>query len=156
MTFSFPIPERAEVAEGAQDCAQTAAIAPERAEAAGARRGDTTSGRLAAGPTPTGTDCECAAASARASHGVPKTYRELGMAILEACDPVALGCEILLSKDDRSATTKLRALEMFAEWAYSKPEEDNTPMNLIWDLPLRRRASQPGEAGAENTTGGAK
>src|SRR4029077_9411952 len=43
------------------------------------------------------------------AHPIPRNHRELALAIFAACDPAAVGCEVIDKSDDRGAATKLRA-----------------------------------------------
>jgi len=87
---------------------------------------------------------------------LPKNRRELARAIFAQCDPVALGRRLLESAEDRGASTQLRALEMFTEWAYGNSDSDDAsgPTRVIWDLP--RRSNEAGSTQAESSERGEK
>ena len=72
------------------------------------------------------------------AHPIPRNHRELALAIFAACNPAALGCEVIEKSNDRGAATRLRALETFADWAYGKPATAGTSgrVRIIWDIPL--------------------
>lgn len=72
------------------------------------------------------------------THSIPRNHRELALAIFTACNPTALGCDVIEQSNNRGASTKLRALEMFADWAYGKPPtpERSERVCIIWDIPL--------------------
>jgi hypothetical protein len=79
-------------------------------------------------------------------------HRELGRAILAACDPVEVGRKLLESK---SESVKARALEMIAGWAYgtAKPNagsEECPGVHIIWDLPAPRREKRASPAVSED------
>jgi hypothetical protein len=87
---------------------------------------------------------------------LPGNRRELAQAIFAQCDPVALGRRLLESAEDRGASTQLRALEMFTEWAYgsSDSDEESGPTRVIWDLPRHR--NEGGNADTARSEGGEK
>jgi hypothetical protein len=66
----------------------------------------------------------------------PSNHRELGRAILAACDPVAVGRALLESE---SESVRARALEVIAGWAYGAAKPAASPakdpgVRIIWDL----------------------
>ena len=89
------------------------------------------------------------------AHPIPQDRHELALAIFAQCNPVALGCAILQNGEDRGASVRLRALEMFTDWAYGKDEDpDPGPTRVIWDLP-RRGDGASGED-SESAEGGGR
>ena len=87
---------------------------------------------------------------------LPQSHRELALEIFAACDPVAVGRDVLEKAGDKCAATKLRALEIFAEWAYGKPSarESVARVTIIWDIPVPAyRAAGPER---QNSEGGRK
>jgi len=88
---------------------------------------------------------------------IPQNRRELALAIFAQCDPVALGRALLENGEDRSASVRLRSLEMFTEWAYDEGEREASPAptRLIWDLPRRGEHREEGNgADPESREGG--
>lgn len=77
------------------------------------------------------------------SHGIPRTRRELAHGVFDACNPVAVGRDLLRAE---SESVKARAFETLADWMYG-PEGaaggNAAPggVHIVWDLPAPSRES---------------
>lgn len=87
----------------------------------------------------------------------PRSHRELGEGIFAAADPVKVGSELLeKNNDDRGAATRLRSLQMFADWSYGErsAEGPRKPPRIIWDIP--GPPYEPADPELEKLEGGEK
>ena len=69
---------------------------------------------------------------------MPRSHRELGEAIFKIRHPAPVGAELLdKNNDDRNAPTRLKSLQMFADWMYAERggEAHSRPPRIIWDIP---------------------
>jgi len=88
---------------------------------------------------------------------MPRSYRELGEAIFKMKHPAPVGAELLdKNNDDRNAPTRLKSLQMFADWMYGghNGEALRRPPRIIWDIP--GPPYEPADPELEKLEGGEK
>lgn len=68
---------------------------------------------------------------------MPESYRELGHSIFEIKHPAIVGAELLdKNNEDRNAPTRLKSLQMFADWLFGgRGGEAHSRPRIIWDIP---------------------